>query len=67
MISDYLEWLKVASPEQQHSLSHTNTAEMLSQKEEALNLVDQGLLGGQNKEIANEGDWHANYSKLYAG
>jgi hypothetical protein len=27
MISDYLEWLKVASPEQQHLLSHTNTAD----------------------------------------
>jgi hypothetical protein len=36
----------------------------LPQKKEALNLVDEGLLRGHNKEeIANEGDWHSHYIK----
>ena len=35
----------------------------IAKKEEALNLMDQGLLGGHNKEIADEGDRHSQYSK----
>jgi hypothetical protein len=45
----------------------TLLANILSHKEEALNLVDKGLLGGQNKEIAEEGDRQTKYSKLYVG
>jgi hypothetical protein len=32
-------------------------------KEEALSLMNKGLLGGHNKENANEGDRHSQYSK----